>query len=58
MKKNEKKSFRLYKGLPFIALLNQCLSQKSVLEESESISSIIPSSYIFHNHLEAFFCCL
>ena len=51
----KKKGFRLYKWLPFIALLSQYLGQKSVLEESESISSIIPSSCIFHNHLEAFF---
>ena len=59
MKKKWKKSFRLYKGLSFIALWCHYLSHMSILEESESSSSlscsIIPSSCIFHNHFEAFF---
>ena len=58
--KNEKKSFRLCNGLPFIAFLCQYSSHMSILEESESSSSslscsIIPSSCIFHNHFEASF---
>ena len=58
-----KKSFRLYKGLPFIALLCQFLnSHMSVPEESEPSSSllysIIPVLCTFHSHLEAFFRCL
>ena len=62
-KKMKKKGFRLFKGLPFITLLSQCLSHKSILEESEPSSSslscsIIPSSCIFHSQFEAFSLCL
>ena len=59
-KTNEKKSFRLCKGLPFIKSI---IEESSVLKESESSSSslscsMIPASCIFHSHFEASFRCL